>query len=1061
MSPLPGRSEDGNKYLCKCGHCGPYGGRILPRTTWYNHNPGGKKAERPELSRENIDFLLGLPSTKLSQWRKRDLERTSLAKQAHISTRVAGSSTSVSTYFRSPYMRPSWTIFMKIYIQSTREVAGPIDGREAIPERPSLSRPTTPLDYEPEIVPEIELDHELDPFAARLEPNLELDARLEPPAAGLDPLAARPDLLAAQNSDIPEREVSPLPPLVDEPMEEDLPSLPPPPLGQNADRLSPDNFLGDQEVRPLGEPPPPGPDYDSDTGLAPPGSGSDDDDDPSSSDSDSDEAEIPRNHDPGLDELHITLDKLKTDRRFIELARQATLETQFTAAELESLRNPQPYQTSPSDDKDLRFSIDFYISTLDHSQSQRAYAKNRKIVQRRYPESDILSYDQVKRRVSDLSGIVTWKHDMCVRSCVGFTGPFAALDACPHPECGELRYDQDELTKSGGRKKIPRKSFTTFALGPQIQARRRSPQTSQKMSYRRTKTQQERGQNRKSEGYVFDDLFCGSDYLKAVNNGSISDNDTVVMLSIDGAQLYRNKKSDCWIYIWILLDLAPDHRYKIRNILPGGIIPGPGHPRNLDSFLFPGLAHVSAIQREGLRVYDAYRREVYTTLIFLLLALADAIAMADVSGSVGHHGRIGCRLLCGLAGRNKPNGSHYYPVLLQPHGEHRSSCNHPDLDIADLPHANPFKYREELNYVLTSQTNAQYRERRLETGIRKPSIFDSLSRILLPPTCFPGDIMHQPVINLTALMFDLWCDRAECRRGDPQGDWDWAVLKGDIWTTHGRAVANAASCFPRSFDRTPRNPAEKLSSGYKAWELLLYFYGLGPGLFYGILPEAYYLHYCKLVVGVRIIYQRRISSKQLQCAHQLLLEWVLEFELLYYQRRIERLHFVRQCVHSLTHLGPETARIGPPSLSAQWTMERVIGVFGSLIKQPSNPFANLTEQARKVAEINALVSIWPDLEYEKQNPHGSINIADGYILLGPKDEKPYTLTLPEQDAVNNFYSTLPTPDPNPPRTIYRWGRLQIPTEQVARSHWKEVIRSSRTARTDRNLKVREPLKLRF
>ena len=61
------------------------------------------------------------------------------------------------------------------------------------------------------------------------------------------------------------------------------------------------------------------------------------------------------------------------------------------------------------------------------------------------------------------------------------------------------------------------------------------------------------------------------------------------------------------MYIWLLLDLAPDERYKIRNILPGGIIPGPGHPKNIDSFLFPGLAHLSAIQKEGLRLYDSYR----------------------------------------------------------------------------------------------------------------------------------------------------------------------------------------------------------------------------------------------------------------------------------------------------------------------------------------------------------------------------------------------------------------------------------------------------------------------
>ena len=149
-------------------------------------------------------------------------------------------------------------------------------------------------------------------------------------------------------------------------------------------------------------------------------------------------------------------------------------------------------------------------------------------------------------------------------------------------------------------------------------------------------------------------------------------------------------------------------------------------------------------------------------------------------------------------------------------------------------------------------------------------------------------------------------------------------MKGNVWKTRGQAVANTAPWFPRSFDHTPHNPADKLSSGYKAWELLLYFYGLGPGFFYGLLPEQYYLHYCKLVVAIRIMYQHQISHQQLQLAHKFLLEWVVEFERLYYQQKVEQLHFVRQCVHSLVHLGPKTTRLGLPSLSAQWTMEHVV-----------------------------------------------------------------------------------------------------------------------------------------
>jgi hypothetical protein len=72
------------------------------------------------------------------------------------------------------------------------------------------------------------------------------------------------------------------------------------------------------------------------------------------------------------------------------------------------------------------------------------------------------------------------------------------------------------------------------------------------------------------------------------------------MLLIDSTQLYESKQSDCWIYIWVLLDLAPDLRYKKKYVLPGGFIPGPKKPKNMDSFVYTGLHHLSALQKDGL-----------------------------------------------------------------------------------------------------------------------------------------------------------------------------------------------------------------------------------------------------------------------------------------------------------------------------------------------------------------------------------------------------------------------------------------------------------------------------
>jgi hypothetical protein len=217
-------------------------------------------------------------------------------------------------------------------------------------------------------------------------------------------------------------EPPPLPP-IDDMIEEDPPSpLPGPAIND----ISLNDLPDDQRD------PPPGPDFDED--LPPPGPGPDEDNPPpgpspdedphpSSSDSDSDEDEDPP-PDPDEDEdlplpdadeeeLHLTLEKMKTDHRFIEMARAATLASQFNPGELLAFQNTQEDRFSPSDGQDLHLSINFYISSLDHAQSQKAYAKSRSHVLKHIPMSNMLSYDQVKRRVSDLSGIVTWKHDMC------------------------------------------------------------------------------------------------------------------------------------------------------------------------------------------------------------------------------------------------------------------------------------------------------------------------------------------------------------------------------------------------------------------------------------------------------------------------------------------------------------------------------------------------------------------------------------------------------------------------------------------------------------------------
>ena len=187
-------------------------------------------------------------------------------------------------------------------------------------------------------------------------------------------------------------------------------------------------------------------------------------------------------------------------------------------------------------------------------------------------------------------------------------------------------------------------------------------------------------------------------------------------------------------------------------------------------------------------------------------------------------------------------------------------------------------------------------------------------------------------------------------------------------------------------------------------------------VFFNVLPEAYYSHFCKLVRAIRMLFQRSISRDQLTTAHELLLQWILDSELLYCKRDADQLHFVRQCIHSLSHLARETSPLGPLWLSSQWTMERVIGYLGSLLRQPSNPFRNLAAQTRRVATTNALVAMWPELKNQKDAPRGSRDLGDGYLLLGLKDTKLHRLSPSEKRRINIFFSGHP--DDNQQDSIY-------------------------------------------
>ncbi|KAI0697202.1 hypothetical protein C8T65DRAFT_579477 [Cerioporus squamosus] len=318
--------------------------------------------------------------------------------------------------------------------------------------------------------------------------------------------------------------------------------------------------------------------------------------------------------------------------------------------------------------------------------------------------------------------------------------------------------------------------------------------------------------------------------------------------------------------------------------------------------------------------------------------------------------------------------------------------------------------------------------------------------------------MHLITLNLTDLIISLLRGTLKCYEPDKKETWDFAVFRlPEPWKKHGKLVAGTSRYLPASFDRPPRDPAKKISSGYKAWEFLLYVYGLLPGLLRHILPSNLYDHFCTLVAGVRVVLQHVQHPEQLPQAHADLVEYVMRFEDIYYTRRPERLHFVRPCLHTLLHVVPETIRIGPGPLHSQWTLENFIGNITREIKQHVTPYANVSERAYRRCQVNAIKAMIPAFaDPEPALPPTSIPLSNGYALLRARDRVERAVTSAEGHAIHLFLrqQNLRDVDPLWSPIVRRWARLAIPNGQVARSAWKEVPRELRGKQPRRSRMLR-------
>ncbi|KAG7085705.1 hypothetical protein E1B28_003249 [Marasmius oreades] len=452
-----------------------------------------------------------------------------------------------------------------------------------------------------------------------------------------------------------------------------------------------------------------------------------------------------------------------------------------------------------------------------------------------------------------------------------------------------------------------------------------------------------------------------------------------------------------------------------------------------DSFKLPTLAHLAACQRRGVPIWDALLNKSSRKYPFLLFALTDTVATAHMSKSVGHHGCSGCQLLCEMPGHHKPGVGTYYPALLRLNSTRLPpSSAHPDIDVDLVTTPTVESYCSRLSLVMNSMTLGQYKKQRKKTGIRGPSLFRTI----------------------------------EYNGADDLALADFTILSDpDDFAAFGTAVAHARPFIPTNVEtRAPRNPAEKINSGYKASEYYTLIFSLCPGLFYGRLPDYLYKHFCQLVLAIRLVHRRHKSHQELLEAQQNLKEFVVLFEHYYYQRKINCLHFVRPCIHALLHIFDELLRVGSLAEVSQWTMERTIGNYERRIRLPADPYGNLNQEIIEQATTNALVAMDPSFCAPKtQNQWLSIDIGSRYVSLHPRGthlmEPSVTVAFRAFCEANSWTFERQT-DINSPQVTW-FARLRLPNGQEARSLWKEGNWEIELVRRARNVKISLSMELRY
>ena len=243
-------------------------------------------------------------------------------------------------------------------------------------------------------------------------------------------------------------------------------------------------------------------------------------------------------------------------------------------------------------------------------------------------------------------------------------------------------------------------------------------------------------------------------------------------------------------------------------------------------------------------------------------------------------------------------------------------------------------------------------------GINRSSILLQLPSIHFPRS-FPVDIMHCILQNITPKLLRIWLTQKPHLVPNQR-----QYLDEHDFEAIGEAMAHSALNIPTSLSYAPRR-IDNHYSGFKAaeWKAWLLYFGIP--LLRGRLPENC-LHNFRTLSRIYYLASKWVLDEiEILQVLSLCIDFVRDYEALYYRYQDRLLPNCLINNHSLLHLADHIYDLGPACYWAQWTMERMCGIIKAKARSKSQMNASLIngvllkEQLHHTAFMGYQTSIEP------------------------------------------------------------------------------------------------------